>query len=285
MPEAGPTVESAEAMQIEHFATSRTLPELTDLRSRTAIVTGGSRGIGRGIAERLHEAGASIVVAGRDLASAQRLVDMLDDRRTDSALAAQVDVTDEGLVAAMVSAAVERFGGVDVMVNNAGAFPIGRIVDIDLPTFRTSIDVNLIGTFLCTRAAARVMIEQERGGSIINVTSIAGMHRAQLGLAHYDASKHGAWGFTRTAAWELAPHHIRVNAIAPGPIKTDASGYGEVEVSDEMRENAKGMAARVPMGRFGEPDEVGRVALFLASDLSSYMTGAHIAVDGGVLLS
>lgn len=121
------------------------------------------------------------------------------------------------------------------------------------------------------------MIDQGRGGRIVNVTSIDALHPSMVGLSHYDASKHGAWGFTKNVALELAPHDIRVNAIAPGGIRTPGVGYVDPET-------LKGFEAMVPMGRMGDPDEIGRVALFLASELSSYMTGAQVVVDGGRLL-
>jgi 2-deoxy-D-gluconate 3-dehydrogenase len=265
-------------------AASASLHELFDLTGRVSIITGGSRGIGKAIAVRLHEAGADVVIAGRDLPTARRVTDWLNTLRADSALPVRADVSDESAVDDMVSAAADHFGGIDILVNNAGIFPTARVVDIEPATIRASIDVNLVGTMLCTRAVARRMIEQNRGGVIINVTSIAGMHRAQVGLAHYDAAKHGQWGFTRTAALELAEHRIRVNALAPGPIKSDGSGFGDLEVSDDIKRAAEEMSKRIPMGRFGEADEIGRIAVFLASDMSSFMTGAQVAADGGVLL-
>jgi 2-deoxy-D-gluconate 3-dehydrogenase len=195
---------------------SRPLAELIDLSGRTAIVTGGAMGIGRGIAERLHEAGANVVVA--DLADAE----WLGDRK----LAVHADVAEAESVAAMVRAAAEAFGGVDVLVNNAGIYPFAPLAQLSESDFMRVIDVNLRGVFLCTKAAAARMIEQGRGGRIVNVTSIDAIHPSMVGLAAYDASKHGVWGFTKNVALELAPHGIWVNAIAPGGILTP--GVGEV---------------------------------------------------------
>lgn len=254
------------------------LPQLIDLTGRTAIVTGGAMGIGLGIVRRLHEAGASVLVADLDPSAGEHTVEALRDRRADSALAVRSDVSDPESVERMVEAAVESFGGVDILVNNAGIYPMKGLSDLDLETFRRVIDVNLIGLFLCTKAVSARMIAQGRGGRIVNITSIDALHPSMVGLAPYDASKHGAWGFTKNIALELAPHDIAVNAIAPGGIKTPGIG--------DMDEAAiAGFEAMIPMRRMGDPDDIGRATLFLASDLSSYMTGAQIVVDGGRLLA
>jgi 2-deoxy-D-gluconate 3-dehydrogenase len=254
------------------------LSELIDLSGRTAIVTGGAMGIGLGIVGRLHEAGASVVVADLDEGAAERAAGALRAQRADSALTVRCDVSDPGSVESMLQAAIEAFGGVDVLVNNAGIFPMLPLSDLDLETFQRVVDVNLTGLFLCTKAVSARMIAQGKGGRIVNVTSIDALHPSMVGLAHYDASKHGAWGFTKNVALELAPHGIWVNAIAPGGIKTP--GVGDIDEA-----TMAGFEAMIPMGRMGDPDEIGRAALFLASELSSYMTGAQIVVDGGRLLA
>lgn len=254
------------------------LSDLIDLTGRTAIVTGGAMGIGLGIARRLHEAGASILVADLDPAAGENAAEALRALRANSALAVRSDVSDPGSVERMVQAAVESFGGVDILVNNAGIFPMVPLSELDLETFQRVIDVNLTGLFLCTKAVSERMIPQGRGGRIINVTSIDALHPSMVGLSHYDASKHGAWGFSKNVALELAPHGISVNAIAPGGIRTP--GVGDMDDA-----NLKGFEAMIPMGRMGDPDDIGRAALFLASELSSYMTGAQIVVDGGRLLA
>jgi 2-deoxy-D-gluconate 3-dehydrogenase len=259
-------------------AGTRALGDLIDLSASTAIVTGGAMGIGLGIARRLHEAGSSIVLSDLDLAAAAQASDALNAARPDSALAVKADVSDPESVQGMLSATVERFGGVDILVNNAGIFPMLPLRDVDVATFKRVLDVNLTGLFLCTKVVAAQMVAQGEGGRIVNITSIDAVHPSMVGLAHYDASKHGAWGFTKNVALELAPHGIRVNAIAPGGIRTPGVG----EMSHEL---LAGFEAMIPMGRMGEPDDIGRVAVFLASDLSSYMTGAQIVVDGGRLLA
>jgi 2-dehydro-3-deoxy-D-gluconate 5-dehydrogenase len=266
------------------MATTITAPDiipsadLLDLNGRTAIVTGGAMGIGLGIARRLHEAGASVVIADLDAAAGARATEALQAKRSDSAISVGVDVSDAASVEAMVRATVERFGGVDILVNNAGIYPMLALPDLDLTTFRRVIDVNLTGLFLCTKTGASRMIDQGHGGRIINITSIDALHPSMVGLAPYDASKHGAWGFTKNVALELAPHGIWVNAIAPGGIVTPGTGVTDPE-------QMKAFEALIPMRRMGDPDDIGRAALFLASDLSSYMTGAQIVVDGGRLLA
>jgi 2-deoxy-D-gluconate 3-dehydrogenase len=178
---------------------------------------------------------------------------------------------------------------VDVLVNNAGIFPNQPITAMEPADFDRVIAVNLRGLFLCTKYAAQAMIEQGRGGRIINVTSIDALHPSMVGLAHYDASKHGAWGFTKTSALELAPHGIWVNAIAPGGVATP--GVAAMQAAAPAPEGVDPEAAiqafleAIPMGRMGDPDDIGRTALFLASDLASYFTGSQIVVDGGALLT
>ena len=186
----------------------------------------------------------------------------------------------------MVAFAVDTFGSVDILVNNAGIFPSAPISAMSKADFEKVIMVNLEGVFLCTKYVSEQMKKQKKGGKIINVTSIDALHPSMVGLAHYDASKHGVWGFTKNVALELAPHKIWVNAIAPGGIATP--GVAEMQKKTKIMDTVKmfnAFLARVPMHRVGEPDDIGKVALFLASDMSSYMTGSQIVVDGGALLS
>jgi len=253
------------------------LADLVDLSGRCAVVTGAAMGIGRGIARRLHGAGASVVLADLDGQAAAHEADALDARRPGSAAAVTVDVTDATAVGEMFAVARDRFGDADIVVNNAGIFPMTPLAALDEEQFRHVIDVNLVGLYLCTKAAADTMIARGRGGCIINITSIDALHPSMVGLATYDASKHGAWGFTKNVALELAPHGIRVNAVAPGGVVTP--GVGGVDVDFTAAE------AAIPMGRMGRPDEIARVVLFLASELASYMTGSQVVVDGGKLLT
>lgn len=263
------------------------LNSLLDLAGRTAIVTG-AVGIGYGIAYRLAEAGANVVIAGRNEQEALDSAKKLTDNGW-KAKAVHVDVSVEDGVARMVEGAVADYGTVDILVNNAGIYPSIPVMSMTLADFEKVLAINLKGVFLCTKYVAEQMIKQGRGGKIINITSIDALHPSMIGLAHYDASKHGVWGFTKNVALELAPHKIWVNAIAPGGILTPgvqkqqpASASGQ---AIDMTKVMETFLDKIPMHRMGEPDDIGKAALFLASDMSSYMTGSQIIVDGGVLLS
>ena len=256
------------------------LPDLISLQGRVAVVTGAGRGIGRAIALRLAEAGAVVVVVDRDETDAASVADEI--RATGAAAhAVQADVSDEAAVRSLVRATCDDLGGIDVLVNNAGIFPSCPVLQMETADFDRVIAVNLRGVFLCTREAALAMVDRGRGGAIVNVTSIDALHPAMVGLAHYDASKHGAWGFTKNVALELAPHGIRVNAVAPGGVLTP----GVSEMGGGSDAAVAAFAASVPEGRMGAPDDIARAVLFLASDMSSYMTGAQLVVDGGSLLT
>lgn len=254
--------------------------DLLDLSGRSAVVTGGAMGIGRGIAEHLHAAGADVAIADLDDEAGQSLAGELDRRRPGSACSVVTDVTDRLAVDALVEAAIERFGGIDIVVNNAGIYPMVPFLEMEPELYEQVLRVNLIGAFLVTKAAAPAMIAQGRGGRIINVTSIDALHPSGPGLAHYDSSKHGLWGLTKSVALELAPHGIAVNAVAPGIIRTPGTGGDAVDPAVVAHNEA-----RIPMHRLGEPQDIGRVVLFLASGLSSYLTGSQVVADGGILLS
>jgi len=254
------------------------LQELISLSGRVAIVTGGAMGIGLGIARRLHEAGADVVIADLDEAAAQEAASSLEPIRADGVLAVRCDVADPASVEALIDRTVERFGGLDILVNNAGIYPMVPLAELDVDTFRRVLDVNLTGLFLCTKSVAEWMIARGRAGRIVNVTSIDALHPSMVGLSHYDASKHGAWGFTKNVALELAPHGICVNAVAPGGIKTPGTGGTD-------QESLAAFEAMIPMRRMGDPDDIGRAVLFFASELSSYTTGSQLVVDGGRLLA
>lgn len=265
----------------------KNLTQLLDLSGQTAIVTGGSRGIGFGIAYRLAEAGANIIIASLNKEEAEKAVSELTGKGW-KAKFIHTDVSKEEEVKNMVNFTVENFGALNIMVNNAGIFPSVPVSEMSAADFEKVIAVNLESVFLCTKYASEQMIKQGKGGKIINVTSIDAVHPSSVGLAHYDASKHGVWGFTKNSALELAAHKIWVNAIAPGAIHTPGveemqkAGAGQTVDMGKMLE---GFLAKIPMHRMGEPDDIGKVALFLASDMSSYMTGEQVVVDGGVLLA
>jgi 2-deoxy-D-gluconate 3-dehydrogenase len=258
--------------------------ELLNLTGKVAIVTGGAKGIGQGIAARLSEAGATVVVADMDEAAATATSQDLANKGHKSA-AFKIDVADEEAVKSLITITKQHFGSLDILVNNAGIYPPSPIAQMTADDFERVMHVNLRSVFLLTKYAAEVMKEQ-KAGKIINVTSIDALHPSMVGLAHYDASKHGVWGFTKNSALELAADNIQVNAIAPGGIATPGVAAMSAGASaEQMKAQTEAFMAKIPMHRMGEPDEIGKVALFLASDMSSYMTGEQIVVDGGALLS
>ena len=258
------------------------IQELLDLSGQVAIVTGGAKGIGQGISYRLAEAGAKVLIADLDLEAAQATAQTIVDKGW-AAVASKVDVSSEADIKTMVESCVQQFGSVDILVNNAGIFPPVPIAQLASDLFEKVMHVNLRRVFLATKYAGDAM-KSQGSGNIINITSIDAIHPSMIGLAHYDASKHGVWGFTKNAALELAEHNIRVNAVAPGGIQTPGvaamQGGGPADP-----EAIKAFMAKIPMHRMGRPDDIGKVVLFLASTMSSYMTGEQIVVDGGALLS
>lgn len=259
------------------------ISKLASLKGKTAIVTGGAMGIGFGIAYRLAEAGASVVIADANEGVGRETADGLKAKGWQVAFV-KTDVAVETEVMQAADLAVQTFGSIDILVNNAGIYPIIPVLQMIPADFEKILAVNLKSVFLFTKTAAEIMIKQGRGGKIINITSIDALHPSAVGLAVYDASKHGLWGFTKNTALELAPHNIQVNAIAPGGINTPGAGAGAPK-TPQIEAIQKKFLEKIPMKRMGEPDDIGKVALFLASDLASYMTGTQIVVDGGVLLS
>ncbi len=262
--------------------------KLLDLSGKTAIVTGGARGIGFAIAKRLAEAGAKTMIADLKQEEADKAAAELTSLGY-LAKAVAVDVSSEDQVQKMVNETANSFSTIDILVNNAGIFPSIPISQMTSENFDHVIATNLKSVFLCTKKVSEKMIAQGKGGKIINITSIDALHPSTIGLAHYDASKHGVWGFTKNSALELAQHKIWVNAIAPGGIATP--GVAELQKDTpipngvDMSKMLEAFLAKIPAKRMGEPDDIAKVALFLASDMASYMTGSQIVVDGGVLLS
>ncbi len=263
----------------------KVLNDLINLKGKVAIVTG-AVGIGYGISYRLAEAGAKVVVASLLEEEVNKSVSLLKKKGFE-VVGVKCDVSEEGDVGKLIVKTIESYGGIDILVNNAGIYPNIPISSMTYADFQRVIDVNLKGVFLCTKYVSEEMINQGRGGRIINITSIDALHPSSVGLAHYDASKHGVWGFTKNAALEFAPYKIWVNAIAPGAIITEGVKNSQAKgpKGAESEEMMHKFLSKIPMGRMGEPDEIGKVALFLASDMASYMTGTQRVVDGGVLLS
>lgn len=244
------------------------------LRSRTAVITGGGQGLGFAIAERFVAEGARVVLGDVNLAVAGPAAQQLASNfgSDDVAVAVRCDVTAAADVEALVATAVERFGSLDIMVNNAGITRDATMRTMTEEQFDEVIAVHLKGTWNGIRTAAAIMRETKRG-AIVNMSSLSGKV-GLIGQTNYSAAKAGIVGMTKAAAKELAHLGIRVNAIAPGLIRSAMTEAMPQRIWDQK-------VAEVPMGRAGEPPEVANVALFLASDLSSYMTGTVLEVTGG----
>jgi 3-oxoacyl-[acyl-carrier protein] reductase len=243
------------------------------LTGQTAVVTGGAQGLGYAIAEVFIAEGARVVLGDLDLGATEAAAKQLGGDSKDAvALAVRCDVTKADEVDALVAAAVERFGGLDVMVNNAGITRDATLRKMTEEQFDQVISVHLKGTWNGTKAAAAIMRENKRG-AIVNMSSISGKV-GLVGQTNYSAAKAGIVGLTKAAAKELAHLGVRVNAIQPGLIRSAMTEAMPQHIWDQK-------LAEVPMGRAGEPAEVAKVALFLASDLSSYMTGTVLEVTGG----
>ena len=250
---------------------------MANLQGKTAIVTGagrGGRGIGRGIAVALAEAGADVVITARtNIADAEAVADAVNalGRR---GYAVKCDVTSMESVEEMVRKSQELLGKIDILVNNAGVTKDTLLLRMDEAAWDLVLDTNLKGTFLCTRAVAKVMLKQKAAGRVINITSVMGQI-GNPGQANYSASKAGIMGFTRTVARELGSRAITVNAVAPGFIETQMTDALPDASRDEILK-------KVPLARLGTPEDVGAVVAFLASDAASYITGQTITVDGGM---
>jgi 3-oxoacyl-[acyl-carrier protein] reductase len=245
------------------------------LAGRSAIVTGGSRGIGRGIADRLATAGVNVLVTGRDQDNLDACVAELAGRPgAVSGLAA--DVTSPNDCARVVAVAVERHDGLDIVCANAGIYPSGRIEDLTPEDIEQVIGVNVKGTFFIVQAALSALTASGHGRVIVT-SSITGPITGYPGWSHYGASKAAQIGFIRTAAMELAPKQITINAVLPGNIVTE----GLAEMGQEYMDS---MASAIPAGRLGTVADIGNAALFFATNEAAYITGQTLVVDGGQVL-
>ena len=248
---------------------------MIDLSGKTALVTGGSRGIGRAIALRLAEQGADVAFTykGNVAAAAETVaaVEALGRR----ALAIQADCSQSDAAEPAVKAVLDAFGKVDILVNNAGVTRDDLIMRMSPEAWREVLETNLFGAFWMIKAVTRPMLKA-RGGRIINITSVSGQ-AGQTGQANYSAAKAGLIGLTKASARELASRSITVNAVAPGFVLTELTQGLPDALKDEI-------VARTPLGRFGETGEVANAVAFLASDEAAYITGQVLAVDGGLVM-
>lgn len=255
-----------------------TIRELKDNKrfsNQVVIVTGASRGIGRGIAHFFAEEGAKVVLVGRDEAQLKAVKASIQDNKGNS-IVLKADVRNPQDMERMVNETLRQYGKIDVLCHNAGIYPHARLENMTLEEWQTVIDVNLTGTFLAVKACIPAMKAQKHG-KIVITSSISGPQTALPGYSHYTASKAGVAGFIRTAAVELAKYNINVNAVEPGTIMTDSlDATGSERVNNMLR--------AIPLGRLGTPEDVAHAILFLSSKEASYITGQNLIIDGGQTL-
>lgn len=245
------------------------------LKGKTAIVTGGTRGIGFAIVRKFLESGANVVLLGsRQETVDQALAKLLQLNPEWEVSGAAPDLMDQEAVACVFSKTAEQYGSLDILVNNAGVSARDSIYQYDPKEFQKVMDINLNSVFICSQAAARIMKEQG-GGVILNTSSMVSIYGQPAGSG-YPASKFALNGLTKSLARELGRDQIRVNAVAPGVTRTDMVAALPEEITEKL-------AASIPLGRMGEAEEVADAFLFLASDMASYITGAVLSVDGAAM--
>jgi NAD(P)-dependent dehydrogenase (short-subunit alcohol dehydrogenase family) len=262
--------------------TDSALDRLLSLAGKTAVVTGGARGIGAAIGRRLAQAGAAVILADLDVVAATATAAELSAATGATVVGARADVTDSASLGAVADRAVGEFGSLDVWVNNAGIFPTtGPAIDATDDFIDAMLRVNVRGTFAGAREAARRMTS---GGAIVNLASTAGLTPA-VGISAYVASKHAVVGVTKNLALEFAPANIRVNAVAPGVILTPGVQDQLAPLAAAGLDIGSRLANNLLADRAGVPDDVARVVLFLCSDLAAWVTGTVVPVDAGALLN
>lgn len=248
---------------------------LLDFSNRVVLVTGAGSGLGQGIAARFAEAGARVIVHFRGSeASARSVVRQISDAGG-QAIALQADLTEAAAVATLIEQSVAAFGSLDVLINNAGSYPLHPLLEMTAIQWDEVINANLRTAFLCTQAAARQMVQQKTGGAIVNITSIEAENPAPL-HSHYNAAKAGVAMLTKSSALELGAQGIRVNAVAPGLIWREGIEEGWPDGVQRWRKTA-------PLARLGMPEDVADACLFLASPAARWITGTTLLVDGGVM--
>ena len=239
------------------------------LKNKIAVITGGGRGIGKAIASQYSKQGATVVIAEFDENSGKNTAEKIGGHFF------KTDISDENGVSSLFDYVKTNFSCLDILVNNAGVLDDSTLKKLKPDQFDNVIDVNLRGTYLCGKAAADIMVEQEKG-VILNAASVVA-HNGNFGQTNYVASKTGVIGMTKVWARELGKNGIRVNAVAPGFIKTDMTTQMPEKIIRMMEE-------KVPLKRWGKPEDVANVYTFLASDMASYITGTVLNVDGGVVV-
>jgi 3-oxoacyl-[acyl-carrier protein] reductase len=244
------------------------------LKDKVAIITGAGQGIGRGIAVELAAQGAKVVLS--DITDKTQEVAKEIQQKGGTALVTKTDVTKPDQVQQMITTAEKEYGQVDILVNNAGIYPFKPFEEMTEGDWDQVININLKGVFNCTKAALPALKKTQ--GTIVNLSSIAGSVVGYQALVHYSASKAGVLGFTRAAALELAPHKIRVNAIAPGAIDTPTTKVSMTKDALDQTIQA------IPLQRLGQPSDIAKLVAFLASDDASYITGQLVIIDGGLTL-
>ena len=269
-------------MSFEHPS----LATLAGLTGRLAVVTGSARGFGAAIANRLAEAGATVVLADVRLDDVERTAARIAARTGASCIPQPLDVADETAIAAAFAGWLEEFGPVDVLVNNAGVFSNHLAHEMPMAEFDRILGINVRGSYLCSRSALQQMRAAGRG-VIINVASVDAMSTSAEGLTHYTTSKHAIAGMTRSLAVESAPAGVRVNAVCPGAAMTEGAVElvtGGEETGIDVEAQWEGIVDRTPMGRLCDVDDVARAVVFLASDMAAFVTGVLLPVDGGILV-
>jgi len=262
------------------------LADLVSLKGRCAVVTGAAQGFGAAIALRLAEAGATVVVADRNEHGAKKQSEEINNMNY-SAVAKTVDIFDAQQVTAMIDEVSAEHRRIDILVNNAGIFSNHYFETMPVAEFQRTLNVNVVGTFNCTQAVVQRMKEDGRGGSIINIASVDAFKPSAEGLAHYTTTKHAIAGLTRSLAMELGGDKIRVNAVCPGAAMTEGAislVMAGAPAGIDVEAQWNGIVEKTPLRRLCHPDDVAKATLFLGSEMSSFITGAFLVVDGGILV-